>query len=269
MTVRAGRIIFVDWGAAQAMRATSRAASLERLTMPPWTIVKEVFGAALIVLMLLADAGLVSVAHAQSYTIYGRITCGAIVSDWESGNIREQKFDAFWILGFISGAGYKDAKQKGLNSDGIMLWVRQYCVAHPLEDGADAAAALLDTLKWRRAFTKDRLQAPETERDRGGKRERKGCCRMIESIELFLIGVGNASKPLWRTIDFIFDLGIAVFAGAVSVLGAVFMMLSAARAEPPYDDCLYESYRAASGDCVPTSMQKRPLGRAAGDPGTF
>jgi len=59
------------------------------------------------------------------------------------------------------------------------------------------------------------------------------------------------SSFLWRIIDFIFGLGSTVFAAMAIVLAAVSMMLSAAHAEPPYDDCPYGSYRAASGDCVP------------------
>jgi hypothetical protein len=91
----------------------------------------------------------------------------------------------------------------------------------------------------------------------------------MNRIELVLIGVVClcagvsmlVSPFLWRVIDFVFGLGlgVAVFAAVAIVLAALFMMLNAAHAEPPYDDCPYGSYRAPSGDCV-----ERPDNNPAG-----
>jgi hypothetical protein len=70
-----------------------------------------------------------------------------------------------------------------------------------------------------------------------------GLTRLVLAISMLV------SSFLWRIIDFIFGLGSAVFTAMAIVLAVVSM--SAAHAEPPYDDCSYGSYRAASGDCVP------------------
>ena len=104
----------------------------------------------------LAIVGLASVVRAQAtdeapsdrppHTYYGDPSCGKIVSAWETNTGDKYVYEA-WVLGFISGAGYEGAENNHLDHDGIMLWVRQYCVAHPLLHSHDAVEALLETLK--------------------------------------------------------------------------------------------------------------------------
>lgn len=68
-------------------------------------------------------------------------SCGALLA--ATGQERE-RLD-FWMLGFVSGAGYARMRSAPLtptDPDGISAWVQRYCADHPL-DGMTRAAVLL------------------------------------------------------------------------------------------------------------------------------
>jgi hypothetical protein len=89
-------------------------------------------------------AGMLSTpAMAEKFITYGAPSCGAVIADWEKGNERGQIVNESWELGFVSGAGYMGPPQRHYNHDGIALFVRQFCLSHPLDDSADAIIALL------------------------------------------------------------------------------------------------------------------------------
>jgi hypothetical protein len=81
----------------------------------------------------------------DTYTVYGAPPCGAVISHWQKGNEALQIADENWTLGFISGAGYEGTVKHHYDYEGIVLFLRQYCQSHPLDDSGDVVKALLKT----------------------------------------------------------------------------------------------------------------------------
>ena len=83
----------------------------------------------------------------QPYNIYGsgNISCGKWLSQEENRTLAE--YNLSWVLGFVSGAGATSSKgQIKTDSDGVSLWMDQYCTKHPIEPVADAAWQLVLTV---------------------------------------------------------------------------------------------------------------------------
>ncbi len=84
-----------------------------------------------------------------SYTVYGvgSQTCGAWVQDI---NKRPDNYIFHaWVAGFVSGVGSMGESLKETQAAAMELFVTNYCNAHPLDDVADASAALVMALKQR------------------------------------------------------------------------------------------------------------------------
>jgi hypothetical protein len=74
-------------------------------------------------------------AHIRQYNPGGSITPGSLSSLQESA----------WVVGFLSGVGFMGQGRAdpldGMDYDGVIAWVNNYCQGHPIENIAQAAAA--------------------------------------------------------------------------------------------------------------------------------
>jgi hypothetical protein len=83
----------------------------------------------------------------SKYTVHGigTASCASWITDNSARSQYGNNFE--WVLGFVSGAGWQGVKMRQVDSDNIRNFVDHYCVTHPLDHIADAAAALVDFLK--------------------------------------------------------------------------------------------------------------------------
>ena len=80
---------------------------------------------------------------------YGPVTqsCGA----WLASSAREKEILQWWMLGFVSGAGFRrETELMGTDSKGIEAWVDKYCGDHPLIPITKAAVDLVVELGLKR-----------------------------------------------------------------------------------------------------------------------
>ena len=100
--------------------------------------------------MLLIPLG--SAAADGTYTILGAGTksCGAWTDARRASGVEEYTYVA-WIQGYITEAnGFISGDlTAGTDVEGIKAWVDNYCAAHPLDDLASAASALVGELVTR------------------------------------------------------------------------------------------------------------------------
>ena len=84
----------------------------------------------------------------------GTSSCGQYLKDRRDRDSVEATADMFWIQGFITAYNHYAAPDgnitAGIDSEGIAAWVDNYCQAHPLDDLAVAAAALVAELRARK-----------------------------------------------------------------------------------------------------------------------
>jgi len=80
----------------------------------------------------------------------GLQSCGQWTEDRTSR--RPQAWvDANWVLGFIVGARWSGHNDwgKGIDVDGLLGWIDNYCRSHPLSNMTNAAAELVIELQKR------------------------------------------------------------------------------------------------------------------------
>lgn len=76
----------------------------------------------------------------------GASSCGT----WTQDRAHNDFDDVEWVLGYLSGfngwgQGTPDASE-GIDNNGVIAWVDNYCLEHPLNNIGDASAALIFTL---------------------------------------------------------------------------------------------------------------------------
>jgi hypothetical protein len=92
--------------------------------------------------------GLVAVVpvEAQAFSMIGAGvgSCGTWTADRRSRPMPAD-VDAEWVLGFLSGTGFEDGPEvnplNGMDADGVLAWIDNYCHAHPITQIVDAAEA--------------------------------------------------------------------------------------------------------------------------------
>ena len=74
-------------------------------------------------------------------------SCGTWLADRRENGVMAA-VDTAWLLGWVSAAGYYDARGnlRHTDSDAIAAWVDKFCREHPLDDISIAAAQLVETL---------------------------------------------------------------------------------------------------------------------------
>jgi len=103
------------------------------------------FGLAIAVTLLISSAE--AAAQPGTYRLIGSgtLSCGSWTALRRQGQawLAEQ-----WILGFLSGVGYKGAgvhdPLNGLDAKAVWAWMDNYCQANPLEQIAEVAAAFAE-----------------------------------------------------------------------------------------------------------------------------
>ncbi len=93
--------------------------------------------------VILAIGLMTSAAEAQTYQGVGKgkSSCGTWTADRRH---RQSNLDEQWILGFLSGIGYKSQSfdpLKGMDVNAVWAWMDNYCQAHTLDSIAMAGAA--------------------------------------------------------------------------------------------------------------------------------
>lgn len=90
----------------------------------------------------------------QIYNFPDQDSCGYWSEQRRQTTGRSQMWEG-WILGFISGLNVFGANNgnvaPGLQADGLLGWIDQYCSAHPLDRVTLAGFKLVDELKRREA----------------------------------------------------------------------------------------------------------------------
>jgi len=85
-------------------------------------------------IMVLVVSGNLYAEEGQPFGVVGvgTTSCGAVVDALDGGNYQQHYFG--FIDGFITGFNYKDGGNLGLStdSDGRMLFIKNYCNGHPL-----------------------------------------------------------------------------------------------------------------------------------------
>jgi hypothetical protein len=70
----------------------------------------------------------------------GATSCGS----WTIARQRNQWADrGHWVLGWVSAASVYTNRVKRTDADGIFTWIDRYCIAHPTDELARAAMALI------------------------------------------------------------------------------------------------------------------------------
>lgn len=82
----------------------------------------------------------------------GGASCGTWNADRQRNEARSQLNQA-WVLGFVTAYNqYKplhESMSKPMDSKSMMIWIDNYCDAHPQMDISDAAKALIEDLTGR------------------------------------------------------------------------------------------------------------------------
>jgi hypothetical protein len=102
------------------------------------------------VLLCAASLGSAETAHPPGqYKDYGQgnLSCGRWLTDRRSDQATSLS-DISWVLGWLSAAGYYDARGalRDTDANAVDAWVDKYCREHPLNDIQDAAVSLGDQL---------------------------------------------------------------------------------------------------------------------------
>jgi hypothetical protein len=85
------------------------------------------------------------ISKAADYGVYGygMVSCGAWTAERKNDAIKTEVYQA-WIMGFVSGFGFSQvAELKTTDHKALSAHIDNYCAANPLDDVADAAAALI------------------------------------------------------------------------------------------------------------------------------
>lgn len=109
----------------------------------------------LIVGALLVGYGIAR-AQTGTFMVYGPLKSDDFVScgQWTISFPGEKKAYDWWLLGFVSGAGYglkNNGQLARTDSAGLEGWVEKYCADHPLDPLPKAAVSLVEELKARAA----------------------------------------------------------------------------------------------------------------------
>jgi hypothetical protein len=92
-------------------------------------------------------------AQQRDYVNYGRgaKSCGLWLQDKQSDSpdgLSDYDIDKTWVLGFVSGYGYKTGSGlRETDSGGIFTFMDSYCQAHPLDAIYTGVQALVQELK--------------------------------------------------------------------------------------------------------------------------
>lgn len=101
-----------------------------------------------LVVASLVLCGLAAEAHADKAINYGAgvSSCGEWLAD--ANKELDRMYDTSWLLGWVSAAGFYDVRGDLRHTDAAAMsaWVDNYCHAYPLNNIADAAAALIKAL---------------------------------------------------------------------------------------------------------------------------
>lgn len=96
-------------------------------------------------------------------TVYlgtGGESCGTWISHRRTPLGLENLVDQSWVVGYLTGynqwgAGNGDVSEN-TDSRGMMVWIDQYCIAHPLDLLGDAATKLVLVLELHRSSKRSR-----------------------------------------------------------------------------------------------------------------
>ena len=85
-------------------------------------------------------------ARAQSIHMIGAgvSTCGTWTADRKTPNSVLALSDGQWVLGFLTGVAITNHNAdplRGLDANGVLAWVDNYCQANPIKQIVDAALA--------------------------------------------------------------------------------------------------------------------------------
>lgn len=82
-------------------------------------------------------------AHAYESIGAGNVSCGTWVADHRFPNSNKANQEEEWVVGFLTGMAYEGDVDplRGTDFDGVVGWIDNYCVANPVKDVLDAAAA--------------------------------------------------------------------------------------------------------------------------------
>jgi hypothetical protein len=105
-----------------------------------------------IVLLTVLTVGLTTATAEADHTLAGpgTLSCETWTADMRSSLPRravtqELKMDIAWVLGFLSGIGFKnengDDPLNGTDAGDVFSWIDIYCRDHPIEDISSAAIA--------------------------------------------------------------------------------------------------------------------------------
>jgi hypothetical protein len=88
-----------------------------------------------------------SSAEAQMMTYMigaGMDSCGTWTADRRNPRSSDAQQDQQWVLGFLSGIGYQGDINlnplNGMDANGVLAWIDNYCQAHPIDKIKEAAA---------------------------------------------------------------------------------------------------------------------------------
>ena len=76
----------------------------------------------------------------------GVVSCGTWTANRASGRPDNWLAEGSWVLGFLSGVGYRGEgfdPLHGLDARAVAAWLDNYCRAHLFQDLAEAAAAFV------------------------------------------------------------------------------------------------------------------------------
>ncbi len=90
-------------------------------------------------------------AHAVSVYAAATESCGTWTAE---SNGLPRHLRVAWLLGFVSGYNWGTRQGEDVTSDtqGLIVWVDNYCMAHPLDLIAKAAGRLIDELRHQRGL---------------------------------------------------------------------------------------------------------------------
>lgn len=78
----------------------------------------------------------------------GLLSCGRWVEERKKGATATATFMEFWLLGWVSAAGYYTKGLPPTDSSAMFAWMDKYCAEYPLEQFALAATDLVVDLQY-------------------------------------------------------------------------------------------------------------------------
>jgi hypothetical protein len=105
---------------------------------------KRLLLAAVIVGLFAGTAGAADAKHEGKYAGVGLDSCDS----WTAARLtpQEKQGDGQWVLAFHSGVGFMGGDTgnnpgNGIDAQGVLAWIDDYCRVHPLEKIVEAVAA--------------------------------------------------------------------------------------------------------------------------------